>query len=148
MSDPGNTPKPQALLRPITYRDWIFGVMAWDGILPVCVVAAPLFAMRVFQNHPSAIELTAIVLPITALLIRFVVGSSAIRVNHCSVPVRRAHYGALPLAILKLLSVDSVLILAQNMPKGILLAAKEDQIVWGVMAFLYLTCMLIAMHPG
>lgn len=132
----------------VPYRDWLLRVICWDGALPAIVFLAPVLVKRALPNHPGAIELLAIALPITALVIRFVVGTRAIDSNHCREGFRRLQVVALGIALLILLFVDAFLALLQNMPNGALFAARVHLIVWMIFAPFYLIIMLIVMYPG
>lgn len=132
----------------VHYGQWLLRLIAWDGVLPVLVMIIPWFVQLQFPNRPHALELVAIVVPITAFFIRFFVARRHICSNHCTRIVRVIQTVALCLAILVLLMVDSLIILACEMPKGALFATSTDRMIWAGMYAFYLTCMAIALYPG
>src|SRR5438445_5890233 len=138
---------PEEARRPIAYRDWLLGVLGWDGALPAVVYLAPIIAKHLLPRHPGIIEVLAIVLPIAALFSRFIAGSRVIRANHCGGGCRQLQFAAFGVALLMLLLFDAAVILSHNMPAGALFAA-EDRVVWTILAVVYLNNMLFAMYPG
>lgn len=135
-------------LRRVHYGQWLAKLVAWDGVLPVLVLLAPTVVELQFPNRRDALEVTAMILPITAFFIRFFVATRHVTSNQCTCLVRCFQFVAMCLAILVLLLIDSLLLLAQEMPKGALFATTNDRIVWGVLATVYLACMAFAMYPG
>jgi hypothetical protein len=134
--------------RNVNFGAWLFRVLTWDGLLPAFVILAPMLIEVLIPNNRGAIEIAAVVLPITGFFIRISVGKRHIASNSCGVVVRRLQFGVFCLGILTLVLIDSVLILCHVMPKAAPFATKADCIVWIVLFSTYLTSMTIAMYPG
>ncbi len=132
----------------IAWGSWILTIISWDGLLPPCVLLVPYLIGVLFPNNRGAIEVAALVMPITGFFIRFVVGRRQIASNQCGVIVRRIQFCFLGLGIFVLVLIDAVLILSHVMPNGAACADRTDCIVWAVLASIYLTSMAIAMYPG
>ncbi|MGQ0635629.1 MAG: hypothetical protein ACT4QC_13525 [Planctomycetaceae bacterium] len=140
---------PEVARQPIAYWDWLSGVFWWDGVLPGVVLVAPHIVKRLLPNQPGLIELLAVVLPIAALLTRFVAGSRVIKANHCGTWFRGLQFTAFGVALVALMFFDAALMLSHNMPAAVgPFAAKGDQVVWAILAVVYLTNMVFAMYPG
>ena len=135
-------------LRRVHYGRWFLKLVAWDGVLPVVVLLAPTVVEQQFPNRREAMEVMAMILPITAFFVRFFVAKRHINSNQCTHLVRCFQIIALCLAILVLLLIDSLIILAHEMPKGALFATTADRIAWVVLSSVYLTTMAFAMYPG
>jgi hypothetical protein len=134
--------------RRVNYRAWMLKLVAWDGTLPVIIVFAPSVVEFLFPNRRTALEVMALTLPIAALFLRFVLGKRHIDANRCSTMVRYIQIVALCIAIIMLVLIDSLVILAHEMPEGALWATKTDRICWAVLIGIYLILMAIAMFPG
>jgi hypothetical protein len=134
--------------RRINYGQWVLKLVAWDGVLPVVVLLAPFVVKLVFPNHRDVMEVTAVILPIAAFFIRFFVAQHCISSNQCTPLVRLFQIVSLCMAILVLLLIESLMILAHEMPKGAMVATTADWIVWVVLFSVYLACMSFAMYPG
>jgi hypothetical protein len=117
----------------VTYGSWLLELVAWDGILPVFVVLVPTVIELLFPNRRGALEVTAITLPIAAFFLRFFVGKRHINSNRCARTVRHFQLVGLCIGILVLLMIDSLVILAHEMPKGALFATDTDLLAWTVL---------------
>jgi hypothetical protein len=93
-------------------------------------------------------EFTAVTVPIIAFFIRFFLAKRHIFTNQCTGLVRSIQLTALCAAILMLLLIDSLIILANEMPQGAMFATNTDLVVWAVLITIYITCMALAMFPG
>jgi hypothetical protein len=127
---------------------WLIRLIAWDGLLPGAICAAPFIIRFLVPNSRTAIEFTAVVLPIAAFFARYQAGRRLILLNNCGLILRRFQYGAFYVGIFLLVLIEAVIVLTHVMPKGALFAATEDLIVWAVLYSSYLTAMAVAMYPG
>lgn len=132
----------------IDFVGWLVRLITWDGVMPVCVIAAPFIIESVLPNRRGAIEIAAVALPIVGFLVRILVGASHIRGNCCGQWLRRIQFCMLWFAVFVLVFVDALLILAHVMPRGALVANRGDRIVLTTMAAIYLFAMAVAMYPG
>jgi hypothetical protein len=127
---------------------WFLTVLTWDGLLPIVVIELPAIIQAIFPNQRVPVEISAVVLPITGVFVRIVMGRRHIASNDCGVVMRRVQFGFLCLGILALCLIETVLILSRIMPKNFVFMHKEDFIMWTVLGCTYLTCMTVAMYPG
>jgi hypothetical protein len=132
----------------VNYRSWLGKLVAWDGIVPIVVLLAPIVVGQLFPNRPGALEFTAVSVPIVAFFIRFYVAKRQIYDNRCSNLVRFIQIISLCLAIVLLLLIDTMIILAQQMPPGAMFATMEDIIVWAILISCYSVLMAFSMFPG
>jgi hypothetical protein len=132
----------------VKYGSWLLRVAGWDGLLPAYVVLAPTAVELLIPNNPGAVELTAVVLPIAAFVVRYNAGKRHIASHNCSRVIRAAQFCVFCVGIALLVLIDAVLMLSHLMPQGALFAAREDRIVWAVLFSVYVTAMTIAMYPG
>ncbi len=136
------------LVRRLDVRSWLFRLFAWDGVLPVCIVLIPSVISFLIPERRGAIEITAVVLPITAFFIRFRAGKRHIESNNCGEPMRVLQLCVFCLGILVLVVVDAFVVLSHVMPGQGGSISKEDLIILGVVISIYLTSMAFAMYPG
>jgi hypothetical protein len=129
-------------------RSWLLRLITWDGALPACMVFAPAGIKYLFPNNRGAIEIAAIVLPITAFWFRFVVGKRHIDTNHCGPLVQTLQLCVLCLAIFIFVFCDAVIALSHIMPQVDHAATGLDMAVFGIIGLVYLTLMAFAMYPG
>lgn len=127
---------------------WLLTVVAWDGFLPALVLLLPTLIEVVIPNNRGAIEITAVLLPITAFFLRFLFGKRHIASNHCGIMVQRVQFVVFVVGIIVLALIECVVVLTHIMPKGFIWAHGSDRIVWAVLASTYLISMIIAMYPG
>jgi hypothetical protein len=132
----------------VDYGSWALRVIAWDAVLAACIAFLPLGVKLLFPDRRGVMEVTAVILPIVAFLLRFRAGKRHVASNHCSKAVRRFQLGVFCLGILPLALVDCVIILSDLMPKGALFASEEDRTIWAILLSIYLGSMIIAMYPG
>ncbi|MHC5540161.1 hypothetical protein ACYOEI_18225 [Singulisphaera rosea] len=107
----------------------------------------PMGVKSLFPGRRGAIELTAIILPIVALLIRFRAGKRHINANHCSHRIKLLQLGVFCLGVLPLVLTDCFFILSDLMPGGAF-AAPGDRVILASLYSLYLVTMIVAMYPG
>ncbi len=124
---------------------WLLQLIAWDGILPAAVWTIPFLFTLAFPNNRGLIEITAIVVPISALLIRFHVGRTRIRTNYCGEWMRRLQTMALCVGILAFLLIDAFIVLSHLVPEQ-----AEETTKFAAMFYLgfYIPLMAIALYPG
>ncbi len=130
----------------VNHGAWLLKLIAWDGLLPAIVILVPLVARQIAAQR--AVEFLAIALPIAAFLLRLFAGRRHIDSNQCSPLFRRVQFIFFYIAIFVLLMIDSLMILAHEMPPGAMFASAVDFLIWAVLFALYLTCMAVAMYPG
>jgi len=126
---------------------WLRKVLLWDGVLPLCIAAAPL-AVDALTGRRGAVEFVSVLLPIVAFLIRWAVGYSTIGSNNCGPVTRFLQYLLFFVGLVALILVDTFLMLAYLMPKGALFATTVDVIVMATLISIYLFTMIFAMYPG
>lgn len=132
----------------VDYGSWLLKVIGCDGLMPACVVFAPIVVRALFPNSRAAIEIIAVALPIAAFLFRAILGMHHIGSNNCVRAVRRVQLGIFCVGIVILALIDCFLILSHLMPDGALFAEREDRVVWLALISTYLLAMTIAMYPG
>jgi hypothetical protein len=132
----------------VDYGSWALRVIAWDAVLPACIAFLPLGVKLLFPDRRGVMEVTAVVLPIVALLLRFRAGKRHVASNRCPKAIQRFQLCVFCLGILPLALVDCVIILSDLMPKGALFASEEDRMIWAILLSIYLASMIIAMYPG
>jgi len=133
----------------IEWGSWLLTIISWDGLLPPFVFLSPYLIGLLLPNNRAAIEIAALVLPISAFLFRFVVGKRRIASNQCGAVVRGVQYCFLGLGIFVLVFVDALLVLAHLVPKGAVNWTDWPHcILWAVVASIYLTSMVFAAYPG
>jgi hypothetical protein len=131
----------------INYGRWALKVITWDALLPSCIAFTPLCIRFFFPNRRGALELTAVILPIIAFLLRFRAGKRYIDSNLCSVFTQKVQLYVFCLGILPLVLFDCFVILSELMPRGIG-EMRKDWVVWVILLSAYLISMIIAMYPG
>ena len=136
------------VVREVNFGVWLLRLVTWDGLLPACVVLLPTAIEVLLPNNRAAIEITAVVLPITGFFLRIRAGRRQIASNNCGRKFRVVQFCAFCLGILVLTLVDAVLILSHVMPQGAVCADRSDVIVWTALISVYLMAMGIAMYPG
>lgn len=127
---------------------WAMRMILWDGVLPLVVWGAPFVIAMIFPNVRGAIEIASIIIPITALIVRFNSGRQFIHSNNCLPLTQTVQVALLTVGILLLLLVDCFLILSHLGPGGNLVMTPED---FQICVFLFLTYFAligIAMYPG
>jgi hypothetical protein len=132
----------------VNYRSWLLRILTWDTVLPVAVVFIPNGIALLFPNRRGILEVTSVVLPVGAFLLRLVAGKRQIALNRCSEIVRKFQFCIFFLGILPLVLIDCVVILSHLMPDGALFATNTDRLVWTVLIAIYLVSMAVAMYPG
>jgi hypothetical protein len=65
----------------VNYGSWLRRLIAWDGLLPGCIVIVPAAIEILLPNHRGAIEIAALILPITAFFLRVRAGKHHIASN-------------------------------------------------------------------
>ena len=132
----------------VNYGAWFFRVVAWDGLIPLCVVLLPAVIKYLMPNHRGALEIAALATPAIMFILRLIVGKRHIAANHCSATVRMVQVCVFYFGILVLGFIEGVLILSHLLPPGALFVTTADVIVCVIPITAYLASMTIAMYPG
>jgi hypothetical protein len=132
----------------VGFGTWALKVLTWDAVLPACVVFIPMGVQLLLPGRRGAIEITAVILPIAALFLRFRAGKRHIDSNRCSRRGKLIQLSVFCLGILPLVLTDCFFILSELMPRGALIAHRRDQIALAVLFSIYLVAMIVAMYPG
>jgi hypothetical protein len=132
----------------IDFSGWLFRLLTWDGVLPIGIILVPFVIGAIFPNHEGAIVIAAVALPIVAFFVRIAVGCRHIDENNCGPIFQRVQVWLLLFGIFVLVFIDAMLMISHVMPRGALLATKEDQIAATIAVSLYLAPMIVAMYPG
>jgi hypothetical protein len=61
-------------IRAELYRNWVLTIFCWDGLLPVVVILLPVCLKIIMPRLPVIAGVAGILVPLTALSIRVVVG--------------------------------------------------------------------------
>ena len=136
------------LKRRLDVRSWLFRLIAWDGVLPVCIVLIPSLISFAIPGRRGAIEITAVVLPIAAFLIRFRAGKRHIDSNNCGEVLRILQLCVFCVGILALVLFDAFVVLSHVIPHQGGRIRTEDLVFLGVVISIYVTSMAFAMYPG
>lgn len=86
---------------------WLVRAVGWDGVLPSIVWATPLLVRAIAPGNRRLAEISLIVLPVAAVLVRYYAGRKAIDRQHVGKGIRRLQLGALLAAIGVLLLLDA-----------------------------------------
>ncbi|HET6425152.1 MAG TPA: hypothetical protein VFG20_15805 [Planctomycetaceae bacterium] len=129
---------------------WLARLLAWDGVLPLFVWTIPAVLDRVVPHERAMVMLSAILLPVAAVVIRFYVGKAMIDTNRCTPRFRIVQLTCLCIGLLVLMCLDSLLITLFSLD---LPGDPLDELVaaLGVFAILYtpyLAFLAVAMYPG
>jgi hypothetical protein len=127
--------------RTVRLKKWALSVLCWDGALPLAVVAVPKLVSMIFANRQGAMELTFVIVPVVAFVIRYLNGISRYR-NHQLYVWQLVVFFA---AILLLFALDALLILALIVQNG---PPESFWAVWFTLYGIYFAVMAIAMFPG
>ena len=130
------------------YLRWLLRIATWDGLLPICVAFAPLGIKLAFPGLRGAVEITAVVLPISAFFFRVKIGLRHFVANRHVWIVRMLQAATFTMAIFLLVFLECFVILSHIMPAGALFVAKEDRVVGAMLYSLYLGSMAFALFPG
>lgn len=130
----------------VNFGSWLLRLLVWDGALPAAIMCTPAVIKLLLPNNRGAIEITAVLLPIVAFLVRFRVGKRHINSNSCSRRVQILQLFVFCIGIFVLLFVDAIFVLSHIMPKGVFTVG--DFRLGAVAGATYLTVMAIAMYPG
>ncbi len=128
-----------------TTTKWLSRLFGYDGILPALVFFCP--ALLALLVGPGVVmELTAIVLPITAFFWRAAYGLKQINGNGCSMSSRRIQKGTLFCGLLALLLVDAFMILSWTVPRNAL-SIDDYRTTFGIY-LVYVALMAFSSYPG
>ena len=146
MSFPADTKDVTEAPGPVDIAAWAIRVAAWDGLLPILVLMAPILIDTLLPNNRFLSDFIGGGLPIVVFIIRLIVGMRHIWSNGCSKPVRELQTGLLWVAVFLLVFVDTMLIISHQIP-GALIDPFDQQAVLVVVS-IYLPCLAVAMYPG
>lgn len=122
------------------YSNWFWTVLCWDGLLPVTVIAAPHLVSLLLPRRPGALEMTFVVVPIVAFLIRASHGAKLLRGGNMHV-WQIVVFG---LAIFLLFVLDAMFIMIYMVKNGVPIAAWYTL---AVLYLIYLAMMATALFP-
>lgn len=131
----------------VDYFGWLIGLVSWDGILPVCVLAIPQVALSLGANR-STTEVLAVTMPLLAFFVRIPLGFRHIAANHCGPIMRCCQFVVLFLAAIYLVCIDALMLLSMEMNNGRLWANQGDVVALVLLLSVYFTAMLFALYPG
>ena len=131
----------------VNYRGWLAGVVGWDGILRVCVLATPQVA-RYLGADQSLTELLSITAPLLAFFVRIPVGCRRIAKNHGGPILRCCQFTVFFLAAVLLVCIDTLMLVAMEMYNDRLWANEADLVAWTTLLSVYFLAMLFALYPG
>jgi hypothetical protein len=123
------------------YREWALNILCWDGVLPVAVITVPKIVMLLFPMMPGARELTFIIVPVTAFVIRYVNGRMRFRSGELYIWQLVVFF----MALCVLFVFDAILTMMQLVQKGV---PREAYLTAGVIYLIYLSLMAIALFPA
>jgi hypothetical protein len=69
-------------IRAELYRNWVLTIFCWDGLLPVVVILLPVGLKFILPRWPVVGAIAGLLLPVTALSVRVVVGFIRLRSGH------------------------------------------------------------------
>lgn len=131
----------------VDYLSWIAGVVCWDGVLPVVVLAIPQLAIFLGADRAMT-EFLSVGTPLLAFFIRIEAGRRHIAANHCGSLLRACQYTVFFFAAVLLVCIDTLMLLAMEMNNGRLWANQTDLLVWAGLLSTYFLAMLFALFPG
>ena len=123
------------------YREWALNILCWDGILPVAVITVPKIAMLLFPMMPGARELTFIIVPVTAFVIRYVNG----RMRFISGELYIWQLVVFFMALCVLFVLDAIWTMMHLVQNGV---PPEAYLTAAVIYLIYLSLMAIALFPA
>jgi uncharacterized membrane protein len=131
----------------VDYVGWFLRLLGWDIVLTAFVAIVPVVITLVLPGDADAIELIAVPLPIGAFILRACSGWHHIQANGCDVQMRQQQTNAFFLAMVMLVTFDTMMITSHIMPAPAPLA-QIDYFIYGSLFLLYLGLMAYAMYPG
>lgn len=143
-SQSGNVPEH---VPSVNYAGWLWLVVCWDGLLPMCVLSIPQLALK-FGADRGAGEALAILTPIVAFFVRLFIGFRKLSRNQCGPTLKFFQFTVFFLAAILLVCIDSLMILSMEMNDGELWANPGDMIVMFALLAVYFSAMLFAFYPG
>ena len=129
-------------------KRWLLRMLAWDGILPVTILAIPFIIRLAFPQMPDVIVVVAVALPIAAFFLRLYAGCCYIAANHCGQFLRRIQSVSLMTGIFALMLLDALVISLQGMPGDPLWRDPAELTIFGGIYAFYIVCMAITLYPG
>jgi hypothetical protein len=129
-------------------KSWLLRLFTWDGVLPVCIVLIPSVIGLIIPNRRGAIEMSSVIVPIAAFLIRFRAGKRHIESNNCGEIMKIFQLCVFSIAILALVLVDAFIMLSHVMPRRGKFVTIDDLLALLIPIAFYLSLMAFAMYPG
>lgn len=130
----------EAIDRPQQIRAWAISLICWDGALPFIVIAIPQLMALVFRARQGLLEITFVVVPTVAFVLRYVHGRNRFQ-------SRLMHWWQLGLffvAIFVLFAFDALVVLSAivqgPVPGGFLTVCVIIYVV-------YLSIVAVALFP-
>ena len=130
----------------VSIGSWLRNVFAWDGLLPVGVVLIPIGIGLLLPNTPDAIAVTAVVVPIVAICIRFKIGKRHIDSHDLGEVVWHLQFCVFIVGIFLLMLLESLLIVVPL--TDLFVREKVDMYSILLLFAIYLAAMAVAMFPG
>lgn len=122
-------------------KEWVFSVFCWDGALPLAVVVIPHVVSILFGQRQGAKELTFLIVPVAAFVVRYLGGFSRYRAGRM--------YGwqlaMFFVAIFVLFVLDASLVMASIIGGKI---PADYLMFFAALYAAYLAIVSIAMFPG
>lgn len=132
----------------VPFGQWLWLILAWDGILPFLVVGLPLLVRWAWPAAHGLKEFVCIALPIVAFLFRLGIGLIHISRNRCGPWMRKSQGIVLFFAVFFFVVVDIMLIESQDIAmRGIRLQSSEKLVI-AALYLGYLMKMAFALYPG
>jgi hypothetical protein len=122
------------------YGDWLLNVFYWDGLLPLGVLLSPKFVKILLPGRQGALELTFVIVPITAFLLRAWNGRS----RWLRGDILNWQAILFSIAILILVFLDAMLVMLYIVNDK---PPMEAYWLWAGMYLIYLAFMAIALFP-
>ena len=122
------------------FRQWALNIFCWDGVLPLVVCVAPLVVKLLFPARQGVSELTFIVIPVMAFMIRYVHGRKYRRPGEFLIWQTVLFF----VAIFLLFVLDAALAMMHLVQNG---APLDAWATWGALYGVYLLIMAVAIYP-
>jgi hypothetical protein len=132
-------------IRRVDFAVWALRVATWDGVLPFCILIAPILVGHFFPNQPAALNWAAILATVVAFCVRGAIGLRQISRNNCSPGMRDDQYVLLVFGIFILAFFDCVGMFLHLVPN---FSVLDYLLFYGLAFAVYLPFMAFAMYPG
>lgn len=122
-------------------RGWALSLLCWDGLLPLAVIAAPKVVQFAMPMRQGALEITFVVVPVAAFVLRFVNGHMRFQSGQMYLWQLAVFY----LAIFLLFIIDAMLTMAQMVNGPV---TSETVQCLCAMYLIYLVLIAVALFPA